>query len=210
MFTGIVEEAAEVVGFEATGAGKTLTVKASFVPEVCIGESIAVNGCCLTAVRIDSGAGCVSFDLLDQTLRVTNLGALKRGGLVNLERALRAGDRFSGHFVQGHVDDTAEILAFERVGDDYRLEVALAEQFRALVISRGSVALDGISLTVAELEARSFSCFIIPHTREITNLAQCTPGGHLNVEFDMIGKYIVQNQRFMEIRDWNEKKNKKK
>src|SRR5262249_42261585 len=133
----------------------------------------------------------VSFDLLAETLRLTNLGALSPGARVNLESALGAGAKLGGHFVQGHVDTTAEVLDFSPHGSDFRLEIALPAEFAQYVAFKGSIAVDGISLTVAEVHdgnAASFVCWIIPHTREVTNLAARRKGGRVNLEFDLLAK----------------------
>lgn len=156
--------------------------------EVKIGDSVAVNGCCLTAARQDDDL--LGFDLLRETLDRTSLGALQPGGLVNLERALAANGRLGGHFVQGHVDIAAEVLAFDPVEADWRLEVALPPEFAHYVVSKGSIAIDGISLTIAEVREASFVVWIIPHTRDVTNLATCTVGQRVNLEFDLLAKYV--------------------
>jgi riboflavin synthase len=152
------------------------------------GESVAVNGCCLTAVALD--ADRIAFDLLRETLDRTNLGALRQGMPVNLERALAANARLGGHFVQGHVDTAAEVLGFAQVGSDWRLEVALPAEFARYVAFKGAIAVDGISLTVAEVSPASFVCWIIPHTRAVTNLAARTAGERVNLEFDLLAKYV--------------------
>ena len=196
MFTGIVEECGKVVSSEPNQDGASIRISSSFGQEVEIGESIAVNGVCLTATRIDSG-GAICFDLLDETLRVTNLGDLEAGSTVNLERALRVGDRLSGHFVQGHVDDCAEIISLEKTGADHRLQIALPKQFRHLVVYKGSICVNGISLTIAELEEDSFTLWIIPHTYEVTNLSSLKTGSRVNLEFDLLAKHLA---RLEEIR----------
>lgn len=197
MFTGIIETSAEVAAVEATAAGGSLVLSGvPFAGQLALGESVAVNGCCLTVTAADPtmAGGTVRFDLLAETLRVTNLGGLTPGALVNLERALRACDRLSGHYVQGHVDTVAEVLDFSPHGQDHRLEVELPAAYRRNVIPRGSIALDGISLTVAEITPASLVCWIIPHTAAVTNLHSRRPGDRLNVEYDLIGKYVAQWQ----------------
>lgn len=198
MFTGIIEISAGVDAVEATAAGGRLVLRGvPFADQLALGESVAVNGCCLTVTAADPSmaGGTVRFDLLAETLRVTNLGALAPGALVNLERALRAGDRLSGHYVQGHVDTVAEVIDFSPHGQDHRLEVELPAAYRRNVIPRGSIALDGISLTVAEITPASIVCWIIPHTVAVTNLHSRRPGDRLNVEYDLIGKYVAQWQQ---------------
>ncbi len=191
MFTGLVETTAKALCLEPRSNGARLTLDVGGMTSALIeGESIAVNGCCLTATNIRSTT--VSFDLLEQTLRVTNLGDLAEGSVVNLERALRVGDRLGGHFVQGHVDATAMILFWGLDGTDYRLTITLPSEGRGLVIPKGSICLDGISLTAAEVTPDQVTCWIIPHTHAVTNLHARSSGQRINVEFDMLGKYVRQ------------------
>jgi len=195
VFTGIIESAAAVQQVESTPSGGRLTLcGVPFCHELTVGESVAVNGCCLTVTQADASCdgGTVAFDLLAETLRVTNLGALKPGSRVNLERALRAGDRLSGHYVQGHVDAVVRVIDFSPHGQDHRFEVELPPAYQAHVISRGSIALDGISLTVAEITPASLVCWIIPHTAAVTNLQTRRTGDGVNVEYDVIGKYVAR------------------
>ncbi len=188
MFTGIVECCGEVTAVESVDTGARLTIEIPFAGELGVGESVAVNGCCLTATTIKDGVAV--FDLLAETLRVTNLGDLEVGSLVNLERALRADDRMSGHFVQGHVDCTSEVLELEAVGQDYRLKVTLPENFARYLINKGSICVDGMSLTAAEVEEENFTIWLIPHTMEVTNLKKRQVGERVNLEFDMLAKYL--------------------
>lgn len=189
MFTGLVELTGKVLSLEPRGESARLIVEApKIAPELTLGESVAVNGCCLTVTDIADGT--FAFDLLMQTLRVTSLGDLKSGSLVNLERAMRLGDRFGGHFVQGHVDDTLRVLDFSPHGQDHRLEVEFPSKHHGLVIPKGSICLDGISLTAAEVTERSVTCWIIPHTAQVTHLHTKKPGDRVNVEFDMLGKHV--------------------
>ena len=194
MFTGIIEECGSVAAIEPVETGARLIVRASFCGELSVGESIAVNGACLTATALDKEASTVGFDLLAETLRVTNLGDLEAGSPVNLERALAIGDRLSGHFVQGHVDATTEILAYDPVGQDHRLDIAIPKEFARYLIYKGSVCIDGISLTVAELKEDRFTIWIIPHTAEVTNLGSARVGTRVNLEFDMLAKYLERLQ----------------
>jgi riboflavin synthase len=157
--------------------------------QCAIGESIAVNGCCLTVAAAPAD-GRLEFDILEETLRRTNLGHIQEGGRVNLERALLANGRLGGHFVQGHVDCVATVRAWEGVGLDYRLEIGLPAEYARYVIEKGSIAVDGISLTVAALGQETFTVWVIPHTRERTNLAETAPGRLVNLEFDMLAKYV--------------------
>lgn len=197
MFTGLIEQTAEVVAMEKTAGGARLQIA---IPErfedLELGESIAVNGCCLTLAKLADDV--LTFDLLDETLIRTNLGHLPEGGLVNLERALPANGRLGGHFVQGHIDCVSEILAFEEAGADRRLEIALPGEFAQYVIFKGSIAIDGISLTVAKLEEARFTVWLIPHTVAVTNLQQRSAGEQVNLEFDLLAKYL---ERLVAVRE---------
>ena len=189
MFTGLIEEVGRVRWIRATERSTELHLAA---PEIADGlqkgESVAVNGCCLTATKIrDSG---ITFDLLAETLARTNLGALRSESPVNLERALAASGRLGGHFVQGHIDCTAQALSSEMHGTDLRLEVELPDEFAHYAAFKGSIALNGVSLTIAELLPKSIVVWVIPHTRQETNLGNLEAGDLLNVEFDLIAKYI--------------------
>ena len=198
MFTGIVEATGEVVGVAPTGVADAyrLQLSSRLAGSLKLGDSLAVNGCCLTvAERLPEGR--LGFDLLAETLRRTNLGDLAPGDQVNLERPMAAGSRFDGHMVQGHVDQAVRVLGIEPVGRDHRVEVELPPDFARYVVSKGSVAVNGISLTVAELTARAFVLWIIPHTWEVTNLRQLKPGRRVNLEFDVIAKYV---ERMLEAR----------
>lgn len=196
MFTGLVEEAGQVVWLrQSSEAGLQLQVRAPGLARagsgrngIHRGDSIAVNGCCLT-VSAHRGE-FLTFDVLQETLARTNLGRLRPESLVNLERSLAADGRLGGHFVQGHVDCASVIRAFAKEGDDYRLEVALPPDFAHYVAFKGSVAVNGISLTVAEKHPDAFVCWIIPHTRRATNLATAQAGDLANLEFDILAKYV--------------------
>lgn len=191
MFTGLVETTGHVFSLEPRGQSARLTLKVGpMVHELAEGDSVAVNGCCLTVTAMDAAAETACFDLLMQTLRVTSLGDLAGGSLVNLERAMALGTRFGGHLVQGHVDATVTIMDWNPLGQDHRLEIGLPEEHRGLVIPKGSICLDGISLTAAEVTESSVVCWIIPHTFQVTNLHTKKAGDRLNVEFDMLGKYV--------------------
>ncbi|HEY1082362.1 MAG TPA: riboflavin synthase [Prosthecobacter sp.] len=191
MFTGLIECTGTVLSLESRGDSARLTLNVGpLAAELTEGESLAVNGCCLTVTTWDVQAQTACFDILMQTLKVTSLGDLAPGGVVNLERAMSMSARFGGHFVQGHVDATVRILDWSVHGQDHRLEVELPEAFRGLVIPKGSICLDGISLTAAEVTASSVTCWIIPHTFQVTNLHSKSTGNRLNVEFDLLGKYV--------------------
>ena len=189
MFTGLVEEVASVLWIRATDRGTQLQIAAPFVSEaVRTGDSIAVNGCCLTVSA--HRAEQITFDLLDETLQRTNLKTLRRDSMVNLERPVSGSGRLGGHFVQGHIDCSVPIVAFESLGNDYRLEVQLPSEFAHYIAWKGSVAVNGISLTVAEVLADSFAAWVIPHTRRATNLHNAQAGDQVNVEFDILAKYV--------------------
>lgn len=190
MFTGIVEECGEVVDLTPVETGAVLRVRSSFSGEVALGESVAVNGACLTVTEVVDDT--MRFDLLHETLRLTNLGSVVAGDPVNLERSLRIGDRLSGHFVQGHVDACAGVVAYEEVGQDHRLEIALPQDFAHLLVHKGSVCVNGISLTIAELGEESFTLWIIPHTHEVTSLKSVVEGSRVNLEIDLLAKHIAR------------------
>ena len=189
MFTGLVEETGTLLALDRSETGARLTLRAPLVSsDAGIGDSIAINGCCLTVVAREGET--LAFDLLAETLARTNLGDLLPGASVNLERALAANARLGGHFVQGHIDCTAEVLALEAHGSDHRLEIALPAEFAHLVAFKGSIAVDGISLTVAEVGDASFTVWIIPHTLAQTNLRTRRAGERVNLEFDLLAKYL--------------------
>ncbi len=191
MFTGLVEEVGAVQALSKTAEGARLWIRAGAVVEgMRIGDSLAVNGCCLTlAARAGS---LLSFDLLEETLRLTNLGALAPDAKVNLERALPADGRIGGHFVQGHIDCAGEVRDFRAKGADFRLEVAFPIPFSSLIAPKGSICVDGISLTVAEARESSFVVWIIPHTLAVTNLGAAAEGARVNLEFDIVARYIAR------------------
>ncbi len=196
MFTGLVEETGALLALARTAAGARLTLRAPLVAaDARLGDSIAVNGCCLTVTARD--ADVLAFDLLAETLDRTNLGALAPGAPVNLERALAAHTRLGGHFVQGHIDTTARVLSFEKVNADHRLEIELPPAFAGYVAFKGSIAIDGISLTVAEVAAASFTVWIIPHTLALTNLRAKQAGDFVNLECDLLAKYV---ERLLAVR----------
>ncbi len=189
MFTGLIEEVGSVRWLRATKSGTQLQLSAPLITtDLQEGDSVAVNGCCLTATNLRGGH--ITFDLLGETLARTNLRALRPESPVNLERALAASGRVGGHFVQGHIDTTATVRGFDPSGADYRLEVELPAQFARYVVAKGSVALNGVSLTIAQLLPDSFVVWIVPHTRRQTNFASLQAGDSLNVEFDLLAKYV--------------------
>jgi riboflavin synthase len=187
MFTGLIESVGTVKVLEPRGNDAArLVLDAPFREELSLGESVAVNGCCLTVTGKEEG---VSFDLLVETLNRTNLGDLRSGSRVNLERALRADGRFGGHFVQGHIDTTAEVLVAEPRGSDRNIVVAIPQGGARYFIEKGSIAVNGVSLTVASLNAENFGLWIIPHTLQETNLGDLNQGDRVNLEYDLIAKY---------------------
>jgi riboflavin synthase len=189
MFTGLIEEVGAVVALDLSRQQKRLEISAPrLAGKVRVGDSVAVNGCCLTVARFEGNR--LSFDLLQESLDRTNLKNVLRGSRVNLELALAAGARFGGHFVQGHVDCAAPIVAAEESGADLRLEIELAVEFARYVAPKGSIAVNGISLTVAELAPESFAVWLIPQTRAATNLGAAKPGDLVNLEFDLLAKYV--------------------
>jgi riboflavin synthase len=189
MFTGLIEEVGTLVAVRAYDHGTELRIAAPGVAKhVNPGESIAVNGCCLTLTSCRGD--CLTFDLLEETIARSPLHNLPQGSTVNLERALRADGRIGGHFVQGHVDCVAPVLGFERRGADFRLEVGLPHTSRHYVACKGSITIDGISLTVAEVLSGSFAVWIIPYTKSHTNLDRATDGDLVNLEFDILAKYV--------------------
>lgn len=192
MFTGLVETVGEIVALEERGPQARLTVAAPFSAEVAIGDSVAINGCCLTVVAFDDAT--FAFDLLKQTLAVTSLGDLQVGSIVNLERALAVGDRLGGHFVQGHVDSIGRIAELSEDGQDHRYEVTLPPEIYKYCIAKGSLCLDGISLTIAELREDSAVFWITPHTYLATNLHKKQAGDRINLEADLLAKYVEKLQ----------------
>lgn len=189
MFTGLIEEVGRVQWIRASENGTQLQLAAPLIAgDLRLGGSVAVNGCCLTATAIRDGH--LTFDLLGETLQRTNLRDLRPESPVNLERALAADGRLGGHFVQGHIDCTGRVLDFEAKGTDYRLEVELPDEFARYAAAKGSIALNGISLTIADLLPASFATWIIPHTRRATNLDCLRPDDLLNIEFDLLAKYV--------------------
>jgi riboflavin synthase len=206
MFTGIVEETGVVEKIRQTDKSIELTVRA----RVCgkgtkVGSSIAVNGCCLTVVKaVQKGRyKYLTFDLLMETWNRTNLKHAKPGSLVNLERPVSATGQFGGHFVTGHIDGTGKIIRWERMGQDHVLDIQAPDEVMKYVVFKGSIAVDGISLTVADVlpDKKGFRIWIIPHTYEVTALHSQKVGDEVNLEADILGKYVEQFlMRFAEER----------
>ena len=195
MFTGIVEETGVVERVKPGAKSIELTVRA----KVCgrrlkIGDSLAVNGCCLTVVKMKTRGAfkSVRMDLLRETWKRTNLRFVRAGSLVNLERSLQVGARLGGHFVTGHVDGTGRITRWERAGTDHVLEISAPPEVMRYVVFKGSITVDGISLTVAGVRKKNFLVWIIPHTFEATALRERSVGDAVNLEADILGKYVRQ------------------
>jgi len=189
MFTGLIEEVGGVVAVAGRKGGAHLKIAAPHMTrKMRRGDSVAVNGCCLT---VSSHRGDeLAFDLLEETTARTNLRDMQRAHLVNLERAVAAKERFGGHFVQGHVDCVSPIIVFQKKGADFRLEIELPNEFAHYVASKASIAVNGISLTVAEVLPKSFVVWIIPYTKRHTNLDRAKAGDLVNLEFDILAKYV--------------------
>jgi riboflavin synthase len=192
MFTGIIQETGTVEKIARGAKSVVLTVRAEISARgLKTGASVAVNGCCLTAVKISQHgkSRLIWFDLLQESWQRTNFQFAKIGSLVNLERSLRAGDELGGHFVTGHVDSLGKIIRWERTGKDHVLDIAAPPEVMRCVIFKGSIAVDGISLTVAAARKKSFCVWIIPHTFETTALREKKAGDAVNLEVDLLGKY---------------------
>ncbi|MBN8548631.1 MAG: riboflavin synthase [Deltaproteobacteria bacterium] len=192
MFSGIVEESAQVVSIEKTKEPVRLVVKSGLDHAATkLGDSICISGVCLTVVARDGGT--LSFDLAQETLRRSTLGSLKNGDRVNLERSLQLGDRLHGHFVFGHVDATAELVSRTNDGKCDRLEWKFPPELRPYFASKGSVSISGVSLTLGEVTDTTFSVYIIPHTSDITILSSIPVGGKANLEIDMLSRYVHES-----------------
>jgi riboflavin synthase len=193
MFTGLIEDVGELAGRMPLGNAAKLTVRTALPASgIEVGDSIAVNGACLTVESMADGV--VRFHALNETLNRTNLGGIAIGGRVNLERALCLGDRLGGHLVSGHIDTTAAVQKVGKAGEDIVLTVALPKSLQALLIPKGSIAINGVSLTIAELAKSNFSVRIIPHTWSATNLPGLTSGSPVNLEADLVGKYVLRSR----------------
>ena len=189
MFTGLVETRATIADVRPEPPGKRLLVLVpSFAGEVSLGESVAVNGCCLTVVEID--ADRLAFEAGPETLQRTNLGGLAAGSFVNLERSLRLNDRLGGHLVTGHIDALATLDRRDDLGAWSMFWFRTSPQWTAQMVSKGSIAVDGVSLTLVDVEAERFSVALIPHTLEVTTLGQLRPGDAVNLETDLLAKYV--------------------
>jgi riboflavin synthase len=189
MFTGIVEETGRVISFSQEDVAWRLKIGARVaLQNVALGDSIAVNGCCLTVVAFDDAQ--IEFDVLEETRRLTSISALAVNSPVNLERSLRFDGKVGGHFVTGHIDGLGVIEIFEQRGSDHFLRVRTPVGAGRSIVLKGSIAIDGISLTVAEVEGDTFAVWLIPHTIAVTNLHAKKAGDGVNLEFDLLGKYV--------------------
>ena len=198
MFTGLVEATGRVIGWFREGPSARLTVSSPAIQRsACLGDSVAVNGCCLTVVEVSHLLDALTFDAIPETLDRTNLGELQPGDLVNLERPLAANARLDGHFVQGHIDGVGMIRSITPDANAVIMEVEAPERLRRYFVEKGSVAVDGVSLTVAEVRPTSFTIWTIPHTRQVTTLGSRVVGDRVNLECDLLGKYI---ERLLEAR----------
>ncbi len=187
MFTGLIEATGTITAITELGDQARYTIAIPFASELALGDSVATNGCCLTVAELTDTTA--SFDLLHQTLKVTSLGDLTEGSTVNLERALLPTQRLGGHFVQGHVDNIGKLIDLSVHGQDHRLEVALPADIHKYCIPKGSIAIDGISLTIAELTDNSAVFWITPHTFKETHLHALKVGSSINLEADLLAKY---------------------
>lgn len=201
MFTGIVEETGVVERIHSKAQKSIeLTIHANRCAQgLKIGDSLAVNGCCLTVVKLSSKHKLLQFDLLRETWSRTNLQFARERSLVNLEQPLRAGGRLAGHFVTGHIDGMGKIIRWEKSERDHVLEIAAPQEVMRYIVFKGSIAVDGISLTVAAVRKKSFRVWIIPHTYEVTALPERKVGDAVNLEADILGKYVA---KFISDKSW--------
>ena len=202
MFTGLIETIAQIKDYKETSNGAIISVDAVFASEVKTGDSISVNGVCLTVVKIYRNI--LSFEISKETLKVANFN-YKKGAVVNLERAMSAASRFDGHIVTGHIDGTAEIIKIEKDGFSYNFEFKIAEEITKYIVKKGSVTINGISLTVADVADKTFNVEIIPHTIENTNLKFAQIGDIVNIETDIFARYI---EKFLYLNKNNNEKSK--
>jgi riboflavin synthase len=189
MFTGIIRELGRIAAIDATSDGARIVVEApATAGDAKAGDSVAVNGVCLTVT--ESANGTLGFDAVPETLRRSSLGALTPGERVNVEPALRAGEPLGGHYVQGHVDGVGEVRGSEPEGDGRRVWIDVPAELRRYLVEKGSVAVEGVSLTVAELDDAGFAVALVPHTLAVTTLGRLAPGDHVNIEVDVLAKYV--------------------
>jgi riboflavin synthase len=194
VFTGIIESTGRIVALEAEGSNITFRIATSLDEPIKVDQSIAHNGVCLTVTKIhenaESGQKDYEVVAVDETLKKTNLGKLAPGKLLNIERCLKAGQRMDGHFVQGHVDTTGSVTKIEEVDGSWMIHFNFPESYSSLIVNKGSICVNGVSLTVVECDENSFSVTIIPYTFEHTNFCELKVGDSVNLEFDILGKYL--------------------
>lgn len=190
MFTGIIKEVGKVTSIQSLKSGRKMAITCELAQNLQVDQSICINGVCHTVIDIQNS----SFDVqsVKETLKKTNIGHLKNGDRVNLEPSLRADQPIDGHLVQGHTDTTGKIESIQRNGDDRIFRVSYSDEFKELVVPRGSIALNGISLTVAAVQPSSFKVAIIPYTFDHTTMKDINEGDYLNLEFDILGKYVTR------------------
>jgi riboflavin synthase len=194
MFTGLVEETGTLLSLTENKAAWRLRLRARrILAGLRLGDSVAVNGCCLTVAKKSRTA--LEFDLLEETLRRTNLGEAGQGARLNLERSVARNGRFGGHFVTGHIDCVGVVKIFKRSGKNYYLRVAFPKKFGKFVAEKGSITINGVSLTIAEVGAANLAVWLIPHTLKLTNLDTLKPGSLVNLEFDLLAKYAERMKR---------------
>lgn len=194
MFTGIIEATGVITDLQSENSNRLITIRSSISPELHIDQSVSHDGVCLTVIGLKDDTHTIVA--VEETLRKSTFRQVAIGDIVNLERALRVGDRLDGHMVQGHVDTTLECIGIEETGGSYHLKFAFAREHADLLIPKGSICLNGVSLTIADLWEDAFLVAVIPYTWEHTNLQAMRPGEVVNAEFDMIGKYL---SRFREL-----------
>ena len=191
MFTGIIETTGKISGLSTRGNYRLLTIKPfRLFEDIKLGESIAVDGCCLTVTKFDKKDFTVEAS--QETSRLTLVDNYKSGMIVNLERALRPGDRMGGHYVTGHVDCLGEVILIKNIGESVALKIGIPENFIDLIVEKGSIAINGISLTINDVSDKTFTVNIIPHTLTETTIDALKTGSLVNLEFDVLGKYIIQ------------------
>lgn len=194
MFTGIIETTGVVADIQQQGSNRILTIRSSISPELHVDQSVSHDGVCLTVIGLKGNTHTIIA--VEETLRISTLGRLTVGDTLNLERAMRFGDRLDGHMVQGHVDTILECISIDEMAGSHQLELAYTPDHAPLLISKGSICLNGVSLTIADLKEESFVVAVIPYTWQHTNMRQLQSGKFVNVEFDIIGKYL---SRFREL-----------
>jgi riboflavin synthase len=195
MFTGLVQDLGRVAASKSSGDGLRITIETPLASELGPGDSVAVNGVCLTAAAVHERS--FDADVMNETVTRTSLSAARPGAVVNLELPLRAGDRLGGHMVQGHVDGLGTIVDVQDDGFSRRVAVKMPAELSRYVVEKGSIAVDGVSLTIAGLDGRSFTVSLIPETLERTNLGNAEPGRNVNLEVDVLAKYV---ERLMEAK----------